>query len=238
LGNIVYLANATLNLRDIGEDEDSLRCLTPNKICCRNADHPNNNSRGDWKFPNGSTVQSKSKGVNISRSRGASSVLLHRSDNVTSPTGVYSCEVVDMSNTTIILNVYLYVNQASGIIMLIIQNSVCYLPIVFYTIGLYSELDFNCQLPELTCTVHGGLVIEFNWTRDGEHINSSDPLFTQSVEITNRLNVTSELVLRNNHRSKFQGTFQCFVKDGLDRISVATIHLNGMMYNIKCKIYG
>ena len=113
---IIYPPNASLNLTDIGVDGDSLRCHTPLISCCRKYDNPNNKTLGDWKFPNGSTVRSKNDDFNISRTRGHSSVLLHRNSNVTFPTGVYTCQIPDNSSSRRILYVYLYADQKPGIV--------------------------------------------------------------------------------------------------------------------------
>ena len=59
-----------LDLTDIGVDGDSLRCLTPLIPCCRGSDNPNGGALGDWIFPNGSVVYSKSSSDDISRTRG------------------------------------------------------------------------------------------------------------------------------------------------------------------------
>ena len=113
---VIYPPNASLDLTDIGVGGDSLSCHTPLISCCRQCDNPNNRSQGDWKFPNGSTVRSRNDGFNISRTRGHSSVLLHRNNNVTFPTGVYTCQIPDNSSRRRILYVYLYADQKPGIV--------------------------------------------------------------------------------------------------------------------------
>ena len=114
LDGVIYPPNVALDLTDIGEDGDSLRCLTPLTQCCRGSDNPNGNAFGSWIFPDGSVVPSRSSGADISRTRGASSVLFHRINNAMSPTGVYACEVPDNDTTTGQLNVYLYAGQLTG----------------------------------------------------------------------------------------------------------------------------
>jgi len=88
-------------------------CLTPLIPCCV-ADNSNGGTPVYWKFPNGSVVNSRSGGDSISRTRGASSVLLHRSNNVMYPTGVYTCVIPDNSNIIRELNVYLYAGPLTG----------------------------------------------------------------------------------------------------------------------------
>ena len=103
-----------LDLTDIGVDGNSLRCLTPLIPCCSGFYNPNGGALGGWRFPDESHVPSRSSGNDISRTRGASSVLLHHSNNVMFPTGVYTCEIPDNSTTTRELNVYLYAGRLTG----------------------------------------------------------------------------------------------------------------------------
>ena len=114
LDGIIYPPNVALDLTDIGEDGDSLRCLTPLIPCCRGEDNPNGGAQGGWRFPNGSFVSGRNSGSDISRTKGASSVLLHRTNNAMFPTGVYTCEIPDNSTITRELNVYLYVGRLTG----------------------------------------------------------------------------------------------------------------------------
>ena len=110
----IYPPNVALDLTDIGVDGDSLRCLTPLISCCRGSDNPNGGALGNWRFPNRSIVYSRNSGNDISRTRGASSILLHRIYNVLLPTGVYTCEIPHNYTTTRELNVYLYAGRHTG----------------------------------------------------------------------------------------------------------------------------
>ena len=103
-----------LDLTDIREDGDSLRCLTPLIPCCRSSDNPYGGAQGGWRFPDGSIVYSRIGGSEISRTRGASSVLLHRANYAFFPTGVYTCEIPDNSSILRELKVYLYVGTLTG----------------------------------------------------------------------------------------------------------------------------
>ena len=114
LDGVIYPPNVALELTDIGEDGDSLRCLTPLIQCCRGSDNPNSGARGGWRFPDGSFVPSRASGNYITRTRGASSIVLRRANNVMSPTGVYTCEIPDNYTITRELNLYLYAGQLTG----------------------------------------------------------------------------------------------------------------------------
>ena len=103
-----------LDLTDIGVDGNSLRCLTPLMPCCGGDDNPNGGGLGDWRFPDGSVVPSRSSGDDLSMTREASSILLHRINNVMSPTGVYTCEIPDNSTSTRKLDFYLYTGQVTS----------------------------------------------------------------------------------------------------------------------------
>ena len=98
-----------LDLTDIGVDGDSLRCITPLIPCCRGSDNPSGVAQGSWRYPNGTYVSSRyHSGNDISRTRGSSSVFLHRTNNVITPIGVYTCEIPDNSTVLREITVYLF----------------------------------------------------------------------------------------------------------------------------------
>ncbi len=109
----LYSTNSAINLASIGVDGNALRCLTHLTFCCRSND-TGTSSRGSWRYPDRAFVHSLSDGGSISRTRGPSSVILHRTNNAMSPTGVYTCEIPDANGTTKQLDVYLYVGQLPG----------------------------------------------------------------------------------------------------------------------------
>ena len=86
---------------------------------------------------------------------------------------------------------------------------------------------------QLLCTVHGSLVYSFNWTKDGRIISDNDPLFSQSLIITNRSTVTSEVVLSHVNIYHSVGTYQCSLADGNGRLAVASCYINGQYIYIK-----
>ena len=67
----------------------------------------------------------------------------------------------------------------------------------------------------------------FSWTRDGVVVSDSDLLFTQSLTLTNRSVVTSQLVLSSANISSLVGTYQCIVTDGNGRTSMVSQIING-----------
>ncbi len=113
LAGSLYSTNSAINLASIGVDINALRCLTPLTSCCRGSD-TGTSALGIWRYPDRSLVLSRSDGTIISRTRGPSSVILHRTNNAVSPTGVYTCEIPDTNGTIKQLDVYLYVGQLPG----------------------------------------------------------------------------------------------------------------------------
>ena len=66
-----------------------------------------------------------------------------------------------------------------------------------------------------------------SWTRDGVLISDSDPLFMQTLTLTDKSTVTSQLVLSSANISSLVGTYQCFVTDGNGQRSEASLIING-----------
>jgi len=95
-----------------------------------------------------------------------------------------------------------------------------------YYFVLYSRLVYAYEISQLICTVSGGLVNTYSWTRNGVVISDSDTLFNQSLTITDKSTVTSQLVLSSYNISSLVGTYQCRITDGNRRISIASYTSN------------
>ena len=67
----------------------------------------------------------------------------------------------------------------------------------------------------------------YTWTRDGAVISDSDPLFSQTLTLTNRSAVTSQLVLSSANIFSLVGTYKCIVIDGNGRRSTSSQVING-----------
>ena len=111
---MLYSRNVAVDLTEVGASSDALMCLTTLMECCRGIDTNGAGAMESWMFPDRSLVPSQNDGSSLSRSRGPSSVLLHRINNAVTPTGVYTCEIPDANNTNTELNIYLYVGQLPG----------------------------------------------------------------------------------------------------------------------------
>ena len=118
-----FTTNIALNLADIGDKVNTLLlCVTSFTRCCRHNETGTNQFSGLWRFPNGPNVTSR---LNITegirRTRGLSSVILHRLTNESSPTGVYTCEILDGTGNITKIFAQLYFKVIQGTVMLILS---------------------------------------------------------------------------------------------------------------------
>ena len=109
LHGTLYGNNSIVNLSDIGEDSKSLLCLTNKTDCCSDPGTPTNvGSLGKWYFPNNTAVRKYMNSNDLYQNNGLSVVRLNRRSNITSPTGLFSCEIPDDNGIkqTIYVGVY------------------------------------------------------------------------------------------------------------------------------------
>lgn len=98
--NGTRLANVSnILITDIGKGDDALLCVTNLPSCC---DIITGNRTGEWIYPNGTTNVSIAKyNHEFYRDRGPSVVRLNRRmGNLSSPTGLYCCVVLDATYQT------------------------------------------------------------------------------------------------------------------------------------------
>ncbi len=107
MSGTVYLPGDTIPITDVGDSFEagpSLVCVTSNVniMCCGGSNHNGSGPVGNWFYPDGAAVSQnnvKSNG-NFTRSSHSQQIHLNRKrTDVLSPTGVYTCEVPDESNT-------------------------------------------------------------------------------------------------------------------------------------------
>ena len=98
---------------------------------------------------------------------------------------------------------------------------------VHFLIDLATTLEYIRNTSQLICTVRGGLLNSYTWTRDSVLISDSDPLFNQTLRVTDRSSVISQLVLSSANISSLVGAYQCFVTDGNGRMAKALLQING-----------
>ena len=90
--------NSYLLITDIGEgDCGALFCFTDNTLCCSDT----RTGLGQWFYPNGSLIGTKSDGQNFYVDRGPSVIRLNRRNNATSISGQFCCKVPDAASVSI-----------------------------------------------------------------------------------------------------------------------------------------
>ncbi len=121
MNGTIYLPGATILITDVGDSyppgSDTNQadpgpslvctCVTSNvnTMCRRGSDNPGSGPVGYWLFPNGTIVLGNNANPNgdITRSSHTQQIHLNRKrTDVISPTGVYTCEVLDGPNTSLI----------------------------------------------------------------------------------------------------------------------------------------
>ena len=106
---VVFILQILLLILKTYNENKLLYCVTSFTKCCRHNETGTSKSSGLWKFPNGSNVTSRTnKTEGIWRTRSLSSDILHRLTNESSPTGVYTCEILDDAGNMIKLLAHLY----------------------------------------------------------------------------------------------------------------------------------
>ena len=98
LRGVQYPNRSTINIREIGENDEALICQTNRRPCCQSLP----NRVGEWYYPDGSLLTIEASGRDLYRNRGNDGeVRLNRRNNAALfPTGMYHCEVPDASSST------------------------------------------------------------------------------------------------------------------------------------------
>ena len=85
-----------VNILAIGEDSSALLCKINKQDCCGTLP----NRFGEFYYPHGAHVSIFITGDGFYHNRGNQMIRLNRRDDVSSPTGRYSCEITDASGIT------------------------------------------------------------------------------------------------------------------------------------------
>ena len=93
-----------MTLEDIGEGSDALLCMT-------NLTSVNGSVRGDWYFPNGTTVFSTPNNLEMHRTADQMVVRMNRREGGVE--GIYRCEISDSMNVTQTVYIGVY-NMSTG----------------------------------------------------------------------------------------------------------------------------
>lgn len=100
----IYANNSQLSLSSIGEGDDALICKTDNEDCC---DTPPNRL-GEFYYPNGIKVPINKFQRGFYRNRGYQEVYLNKRGGITTPVGVFRCEIPDSDGIS--QNIYITIN--------------------------------------------------------------------------------------------------------------------------------
>ena len=109
--NRTYQNNSIVILKDIGEGDDALFCMTNQTACCQRSYTSGMKSTaiGNWFFPNGTRVPSSGDNWDFHRTRGQMVVRLQRRRG--GEEGIYRCVIPDTMNVT--QTIYIGVYSAS-----------------------------------------------------------------------------------------------------------------------------
>ena len=95
---MVYANNSLVTVTEIGEGDDSMKCITDRKPCCGTQPF----RVGEWYFPNGSRVPIPGDGTSFYRLRSDDGYvyLNHRNFDIARPTGLFCCVVPDATDVS------------------------------------------------------------------------------------------------------------------------------------------
>ena len=106
LNGKTYQNNSLVALKDIGEGNSALLCLTNNTMCCGRDQVPGRGILGDWYYPNGTEVVNLGEWWEFYRNRGQSVVRLHRRRG--GVPGIYRCAIPDAAGVDQTLYIGMY----------------------------------------------------------------------------------------------------------------------------------
>ena len=90
LNGQVYFNNSVIALDEVEEGDSALICMTANPNCCDGT-----NRIGEFYYPNGDKVPVRSKQNGFFRGRGSQFIRLNRLSGITTPTGLFKCEILN-----------------------------------------------------------------------------------------------------------------------------------------------
>ena len=163
-----------------------------NSVQCRSDLSDNHN--GQWYFPNGDPLQTKSQNGDIYQFVASTRVDLRRRNNANSPTGIYHCEIVVSGNADgARVYVGLYINGGKYLTEVTFKGQ--FTIIIGGSISISGGLMFNPDQRTLTCISTGGPATTVSWTRDsttviteGTETVLNDPV---TAQYTHTLTVTT-----------------------------------------------
>ena len=218
--------HAYVNLTLVGEDDsdpgNTVRCHTDLNTCCNSSQGIH---RGDWYFPDGGRLIVTIGGSDIYESRGVQRVDVHRSNNASSPSGIYHCDIptVDVHNNTDLLvrdTVYVGLYSSGGNSVIIMYALLLYvLPFlgdVTILIVMYHYID-GSQFT-ITCISTGGPATTVTWTRDSVTVTEgTETVLDNSTTAQYTHTLTGDIV----------GNYACTVANNKPSTDSASIMVEG-----------
>ena len=213
-------------LKDIGEGDDALFCVTDQPACCR---HPHSPSAlGNWYFPNGTRVPSSGKKWEFHRTRGQMVVSLHRRRGGVD--GIYHCKIPGTMG--VIQTIYIGVYTASTGKCYSVWFSLGTSTLITFDYHLATGFHFACSyIPAgspnvtslffdvhsttLTCTSTGGPTTTVTWRRD-QVVITLNATHQQTKRLVDAVAGTYQTVLTIDPsvgHSDIVGTYNCTVEN-------------------------
>lgn len=233
---MLYSNNSVVSFEDIGVGDNALYCITDRESCCSDADG------GDWILPGQSSIIGESGDVpsgDFSTSRGRNAVLLNRRNEVTGPTGLFTCRVLDSRG--VIQSLYIGVYGVTGGMIMIIERpqiwTVANVDVLrgFYVImhlrllhgaklvlflfagipALASDITYSILTHTLTCISTGGPVTNISWAKNGILIALPSLSYTWSQTVLNTATTTYHnlLTISSTAIKDYSGNFSCEVSN-------------------------
>ena len=153
--NNVILNHSYVDFGMVGKNHgDSVQCLSD----------LSDNHNGQWYFPNGDPLQTKSGDGDIYQFVASTRVHLRRRNDTNLPIGIYHCEIaVSGSADRATLYVGLYIDEGKYLTEVIKGQ---FTIIIGGSISISGDIMFNPDQRTLTCISTGGPATTVSWTRD------------------------------------------------------------------------
>ena len=204
----------------ISTGTNSLLCITTTEACCQSTHTGTGTRAGQWYFPDETEVPFDSLSPYYV-TRGASIVRLNRASFVTTPSGLYRCEVPVTDDTD---SVYIGLYPVEQGWLCECLQCVWSLLSLTGAPSITEDIQFSREDASLTCLSSGGPVRSVEWTRDGVTINTGY-IFTRTL--TNVVTATYTNVLSASDIADLVGNFTCTVSNGREPSNTAQITMNG-----------
>ena len=123
LRGVQYPNRSTINISEIGENDEALICQTDRRPCCQTPP----SRAGEWYYPDGSLITAVGSGRDLYRNRGdEGEVRLNRRNNALFPIGIYHCEVPDANSINHTVYVALLRYEDYGRLIIILDNNISF----------------------------------------------------------------------------------------------------------------